>query len=168
MLSGKPYIPDVYSGGDDVLARGECRNPTLVLDEKFKYLGGKDIKPTEQAKDQRVDQGNHFVQTYNVFPDSKNMGVTVFSDLSGLLPDVSTRNPHVLAAASYVLGRLRERGKRIKTIDDLKKEDFDQVYALIATKLNIAMPKKAGAKAEIQSRDVLRYIAAILSFENTK
>jgi len=166
MLSGKPYIPDVYSGGNDALARGECRNPTLVLDEKFKYLGGKDIKPTEHAKNQRVDQGNHFVQTYNAFPDSKNTGATIFSDLNTLLPDVSTRNPHILATASYILNRLRDRGKKIVTIDDLQKADFDQVYASIAMKLNSAMPKKSGAKAEIQSRDVLRYIAAILNFES--
>ena len=167
MLVTKPYVPDVYGGGSDVNARGEARNLSLVLDEKFKYLGGKDIKPPEQAKDQKAAEiANHFASTYNGLPDSGDAGATVYSNLSSILPDISTRNIHILAAAQYIVNRIRERGLTLKSVEDLDPKDFNQVFELIWPKLDKAIGKKNGAKRDLQIQDVFKYVIAILNFES--
>ena len=164
MLTTTSYVPDVY-GRNGTVARGEARNPSLVLDEKFSYMGGREIKPKEQAADQRkVDMVSHFATTYNSFPDADD-GATVWSKLYTFLPDIGTRNVHILAASYYIINRMRKDGGKISNVDDLNVKRFHEIFAVIWSKLEKAFPKAAKMSKEKQVHDVLRYITAILAFE---
>lgn len=168
MLASSTYIPDVYGRGNAVIARGEARNPSLVLDEKFSYLGGKEIKPKEQAADQRrVDLVSHFATTYNSFPEADD-GVTMYAKLYSFVPDITTRNMHILAAAYYIINRIRKGGARLTAITDMNPETFKDLYNKIWPKLEKALSKAAKTKQGQQIHDVFRYMTAILAFETVQ
>lgn len=165
MLTTATYVPDVYGRGASVIARGEAPNPSLVLDEKFSYLGGREIKPKEQAADQRKsDQISHFATTYNSFPKADD-GVTMYSKLFAFVSDIGTRNVHILAAAYYVINNMRKGGAKLKVIDDMDPKWFNEVFESIWPKLERAFPKAAKMNKAKQIHDVFRYITALLAFE---
>ncbi len=164
MLEDDAFVPDVYTSGNDILARGKARNPSNVLDEKFAYMGGKEVRAKQNARYSKVDDfTTHFAQTYDNFPTSQRSqekGADAFAEVTRILPDLFNRNIHVAAAAMYIINDIG-----VKSADQLKPDDFDQSFNRIWSKLHDSLYKSKRDRST-QKQDVLRYVLAILNFMN--
>ena len=154
-------IPNVYDANQ--LARGECRQPTKLLDEKFSYFGGKNPnRPKESLNRQSIpDFRKKFTDSYRLFVQNvENNAEAGYQNIARLLPNMLTLNPHVLAAGAVIVDNLR-----LSKLEDLTKKAFDSQFERnIWPNLNSILSKNKASTKERTAFDVYRYVKMILMF----
>ena len=170
-MSEADPVPDVYEIFSNRRARGVPRMPTLVLNEKMDYMGGKDEKAKENAKGQRNNPSIQFLQTFRSFGSTgaEGVAVSIYDDLSASVPSIASKNPHVLAAASYILKKIgdnsllnRETGRYELNEDNIAQ--FAEEFRAISGKLKKVL--SGSRPAAEQGQDVYRYAVMILNMRS--
>lgn len=157
-------LPKVY--GSDPEARGKERQMGPVLQEKWDYLGGKEVKAKELAQAQKAPvQRNVFIDMYRSFQNSKfgqqHDPTVAYNEVASTI-DISSLNPRILAVAKFLIDE--------HEIRSIEKIDGETLVAWVNNgriwpSLLKTLDKRQAPKIETQVQDIFRYILMLLNFQ---
>ena len=168
-----PEIPASYP---DAGARGTSRKLSNLTREKFLYYGGQNPNPqkVQASVPVEISVRKNFLALYGLIsqgvPEPKEDATAVWEEAAGVLPNVYTLNPSILAVAMFIIHRTG--------VKDVKDPDFvaqfnqqmgivwPHLYAMLTKIQKKSQNNRRPVSMEIQAMDVLRYIESYLTFTN--